>query len=54
MKICYEIKPEWGNLDKNIAKCQLDNYGVIVLDQRDVPMDYFPEVEEYLHEEGIL
>lgn len=46
MKTTKEINSEWSEYDKMIALSQLTNYGVIYLDEYDLPID-----DEYLLEE---
>ena len=46
MKTTKEINNEWSEYDKMIALSQLMNYGVIYLDEYDLPID-----DEYLLEE---
>lgn len=46
MKTTIEINENWSEYDKNVARCQMLNYGKIYLDEYDVPID-----NEYLLEE---
>lgn len=46
MKTAKEISSEWPEYDKMIALSQLTNYGVIYLDEYNLPID-----DEYLLEE---
>lgn len=46
MKTTKEISSEWSEYDKMIALSQLTNYGVIYLDEYNLPID-----DEYLLEE---
>lgn len=46
MKTAKEISSEWPEYDKTIALSQLTNYGVIYLDEYNLPID-----DEYLLEE---
>lgn len=49
MKTAKEISSEWPEYDKMIALSQLTNYGVIYLDEYNLPID-----DEYLLEELVL
>lgn len=46
MKTTTTIDSNWNTYDKMTAQCQLVNYGVIFLDNYDLPID-----DEYLLEE---
>lgn len=46
MKKTVKINPNWTEYDKSVGQCQLINYGVIYLDEYDLPID-----DEYLLED---
>lgn len=48
-----EIKEEWGNYDKTVAKCHLSNYGKIFVDEYDSPIDNDDDLAEIEEEEGL-
>lgn len=35
----YSIKTSWSDYDKSVAECQMENYGVIYLDDYGCPID---------------
>lgn len=48
MKYTNKISSDWSDYNKTVATCQLDNNGVIFLDQYDCPIDNEYEVIESL------
>ena len=46
-----QINPEWSDYDKSVARCHMENYGVIYLDEYGCPIDNEYELEE-LEREG--
>lgn len=46
MKKTVTINPNWTAYDKSVGQSQLANYGVIYLDEYDLPID-----DEYLLED---
>lgn len=46
MIITTEINENWNDYSKKVAKCQLNNYGVIFLDNYGCPIDNEYELEE--------
>lgn len=51
IKTVREINPAWSDYDKSVARCHMENYGVIYLDEFDCPIDNEYELEE-LEREG--
>ena len=46
MRTTTEIDEKWNDYNKIVAKCQLNNYGVIFLDDCGSPIDNEYELEE--------
>ena len=46
MKTTTKISEKWNDYDKKVAQCQLNNYGVIFLDEYGFPIDDEYELEE--------
>jgi hypothetical protein len=46
MKTTKKINCEWSKYDRMVASSQLANYGVIFLDEYDLPIDDDYELEE--------
>ena len=46
MRTTTEIDEKWNDYSKKVAKCQLNNYGVIFLDDYSCPIDNEYELEE--------
>lgn len=46
MRTTTEINEKWSDYNKSVAKCHLNNYGVIFLDDYDCPIDDEYELEE--------
>lgn len=46
MKTIKKINGEWSKYDRMVALSQLANYGVIFLDEYDLPIDDEYELEE--------
>lgn len=50
MKTTNKINQGWSLYDKAVADCQLDNYGVIFLDDLDTPIDNEYQLEDLYQE----
>ena len=46
VKTTDKIQETWRDYDKNVAEVQLENYGIIFLDQYGLPIDDFFQLEE--------
>ena len=46
MRTTTEINEKWSDYNKSVAKCHLNNYGVIFLDDCCSPIDNEYELEE--------
>ena len=44
--VVYEIDKTWNSYDKIIAKCHLENYGKIYVDEYGCPIDNEYDLEE--------
>lgn len=50
INIITKINDEWNHYDKLNAKCQLENYGKIYLDEYGYPIDDEYELEKLIKE----
>lgn len=47
MKTTTVINEDWSEYDKVVARCQMINYGKILIDEYGVPVDDEYLIEEY-------